>query len=121
MAFNSEVSLVQDFTHNPEELIAAMQPLRAGGATALYDAVFLAVDEKLKGQTGRKVIVVITDGDDTASKGTGNGSRRRSTNSRLRHRTEEIRANFEVLKAAEETGGFLSSRPTLDGCKPVSN
>jgi Ca-activated chloride channel homolog len=120
ISFDSEVSLVHDFTHNPEELIAAMQPLRAGGATALYDAVSLAVDEKLKDRTGRKVIVVITDGDDTAS------SARRETviQTAQKHdvliygigiRGASFDANFGVLKKfAEETGGrFFSSRPTL--------
>jgi VWFA-related protein len=39
---------------------------RAG--TILYDAVFLASDEKLRKEVGRKAIVVITDGVDTGSK-----------------------------------------------------
>jgi VWFA-related protein len=118
--FNSEVNLVHDFTHNPEELIAAMQPLRAGGQTALYDAVFIAVDEKLKGQAGRKVIVVITDGDDTASK----ARRETAIETAQKHdvliygigiRSENHDANFGVLKKfAEETGGrFFPSRPTM--------
>jgi len=120
IGFNTEVSLVQDFTHNPEELIAAMQPLRAGGATALYDAVFLAVDEKLRGKTGRKVIVVITDGDDTASK----AHQETVIETAQKHdvliygigiRGENSDANFGILKKfAEETGGrYFSSRPTL--------
>jgi VWFA-related protein len=118
--FNSEVKLVHDFTHNPEDLIAAMRPLRAGGATALYDAVFLAADEKLKGRTGRKVIVVITDGDDTAS----NAHQEKVIESAQKHdvliygigiRSANYDANFGVLKRfAEETGGrFYPSRPTL--------
>ena len=36
--------------------------------TILFDAVYLAANEKLKTEVGRKVIVVITDGDDTGSK-----------------------------------------------------
>jgi VWFA-related protein len=39
-----------------------------GEGTSLYDAVYLAVNEKLKEETGRRVIVVITDGTDTTSK-----------------------------------------------------
>jgi VWFA-related protein len=34
----------------------------------LFDAIYLAATEKLKGEVGRKVMVVITDGDDTGSK-----------------------------------------------------
>lgn len=118
--FNSEVNLVHDFTNNPEELIAAMRPLRAGGTTALFDGLSLAVNGKLKGHTGRKVMVVITDGDDTASK----ASREMVIEAAQKHdvliygigiRSENFGANFEVLKRfAEETGGrFYSSRPTL--------
>ena len=36
--------------------------------TVLYDAVYLAANEKLKGEVGRKVIVVITDGVDQGSR-----------------------------------------------------
>jgi VWFA-related protein len=36
--------------------------------TVLYDAVYVAANEKLKGEVGRKVIVLITDGMDEGSK-----------------------------------------------------
>jgi len=39
-----------------------------GGGTLLYDAVFLAADELMKKQQGRKAIVVLTDGVDHGSK-----------------------------------------------------
>jgi VWFA-related protein len=39
-----------------------------GGGTDLYDAVMLASDEILKKQTGRKAIILLTDGVDTGSK-----------------------------------------------------
>lgn len=65
--FDSEVNLVQDFTQDPEALYRALATLRAGNNTALYDAVYLAAEEKLKGEAGRKVIVVLTDGADTSS------------------------------------------------------
>jgi len=66
--FDKEVNLVQDFTEDIDRLTAALDSLRAGNATALYDAIYLAVEEKLKQETGRKVIVIITDGTDTSSK-----------------------------------------------------
>ncbi len=40
----------------------------SGGGTALYDAVFLAADELLKKQPGRKAVVLLTDGEDRGSK-----------------------------------------------------
>jgi VWFA-related protein len=41
---------------------------RGAGGTALYDAVFLAADEVLKKQSGRKAIILFSDGEDTGSK-----------------------------------------------------
>src|SRR5436309_1780669 len=35
--------------------------------TVLYDAVYLAAHDQLKGQVGRKALVLITDGDDMGS------------------------------------------------------
>ncbi|HEY3839167.1 MAG TPA: VWA domain-containing protein, partial [Bryobacteraceae bacterium] len=39
-----------------------------GGGTCLYDSVLLASDEILKKQTGRKAIILLTDGEDNGSK-----------------------------------------------------
>jgi VWFA-related protein len=93
--------------------------LRAGGSTALYDAIFLAVDEKLKSKTGRKVIVVVTDGDDTISKvGEGKAIETAQEHDVLIYgigfRSDTHGAKFGVLKKfAEETGGrFISSQTT---------
>jgi VWFA-related protein len=66
--FDADVNLVQDFTQDPDRLTSALGKLEAGTSTALYDAVYLAVNEKLKDETGRKVILIITDGSDTSSK-----------------------------------------------------
>ncbi|HEV7522025.1 MAG TPA: VWA domain-containing protein [Candidatus Angelobacter sp.] len=41
-----------------------------GGGTLLYDAVFLASDELMKKQTGRKALIILSDGDDQGSKET---------------------------------------------------
>ena len=39
-----------------------------GGGTVLYDAVFLGSDELMKKQTGRKALILLTDGEDRGSK-----------------------------------------------------
>jgi len=39
-----------------------------GGGTVLYDAVFLAADEVLKPQQGRKALILLSDGEDNGSK-----------------------------------------------------
>lgn len=112
--FDSDVNLVQDFTDDPNQLIQALKTLRAGNTTSLYDAVYLAVSEKLNGEVGRKVIVVITDGDDTSSK------LRMQDAIEAAQRNDviiygigvrgELGAKFGVLKKfAEETGGSFFS------------
>src|SRR5213596_362254 len=54
ISFDSSVDLLTpDFTDNPETLANAVNKIRAGGGTALYDAIYLAVSEKLAGQPGR--------------------------------------------------------------------
>ena len=41
---------------------------RSGGGTMLYDAVLLAADELMRKQSGRKALILLTDGVDTGSK-----------------------------------------------------
>ena len=68
MNFDRGVSLVQDFTPDIRRLSKAIGSLAIGGGTSVHDAVFLASDEKLKSETGRKAIILISDGGDTTSK-----------------------------------------------------
>jgi Ca-activated chloride channel family protein len=65
--FSTYVSQVQPFTNDERRIDAALTRLRTGAATALYDAIYLSA-EALEKRQGRKVIVLITDGGDTASK-----------------------------------------------------
>jgi VWFA-related protein len=68
ISFDSGVDLIQDFTDDPEKLAGAVQKIRAGGGTSLYDAIYLAVTQKLSGKQGRRVVILITDGDDNSSR-----------------------------------------------------
>ena len=68
ISFDSGVELNQDFTDDPEKLADAVRKIRAGGGTSLYDAVYLAVNQKLSGTPGRRIIILITDGDDNSSR-----------------------------------------------------
>jgi len=70
ITFDTRVELIQDYTDDPDQLARSMRRIRAGGGTALYDAVQVAVNRKLKDQEGRRILVMITDGDDTASRST---------------------------------------------------
>jgi VWFA-related protein len=68
ISFDSGVDLVQDFTDDPDTLSQAVGKIRAGGGTSLYDAMFLAVTEKLANESGRRVMILISDGDDNSSR-----------------------------------------------------
>ena len=85
ISFGEECELLQDYTNSARMLSQGMNGLRVssgvGGfgpgpvptagdprGTVLYDAVFLAADEKLRTEVGRKVIVLITDGVDEGSR-----------------------------------------------------
>ncbi len=65
--FDSEINLVQDFTDDFSILENAIFAIRAGGTTKLYDAIFLTVEELLRHEVGRRVVVVLSDGADTQS------------------------------------------------------
>ncbi len=65
-ALSTEISVLQEFTNKPALLSNATKQLKAAGATALYDGIYLAA-EYLRATAGRRVIVLVTDGGDTVS------------------------------------------------------
>ncbi len=84
ISFGKDSELLQDSTNSPRLLQRGLNELklntRVGGihpgpvptannqaGTVLYDAVYLAADERLRKESGRKVIILITDGEDTGS------------------------------------------------------
>jgi Ca-activated chloride channel homolog len=69
--FNDEAYLDQDFTNDVNTLREALERIDSRGGTALYDAVMLSADHLGKGaRLEKKVLLVITDGDDNESKET---------------------------------------------------
>ena len=68
--FDTGVTLLQDFTGDPNKLAKEIRRLKAAGGTALYDAIYMTCDEKLIRETGRKAIVILSDGDDESSDAT---------------------------------------------------
>ena len=65
--FDSEINLAQDFTFDIPLLEESLQEIRAGGATKLYDAVWVGVKDLLSEEVGRRVLVILSDGADTQS------------------------------------------------------
>lgn len=68
-AFNDKIEVwpTGAFTGDRNELIGLLDVLDYGNPTRLYDAIAVSLDE-LKPVEGRRVVLVFTDGDDTASR-----------------------------------------------------
>jgi Ca-activated chloride channel homolog len=56
------------FTADQEQLERALSKNKADGLTALYDAIAAALDQLKKGKWDKKVLIVISDGGDNASR-----------------------------------------------------
>jgi len=66
-AFNDKIQLSGTFTNDRDELIGALNDLYFGNPTRLNDGIAAGLDA-LKGIEGRRVVLVFTDGEDTASR-----------------------------------------------------
>jgi VWFA-related protein len=91
ISFDVNVDLLQDYTNSPRQLARAMDKAEintaggngAGGVpglgggpvpvhgtpkgTLLYDAVYMAANQKMNQESGRKAMIILTDGDDQGS------------------------------------------------------
>jgi len=68
VTFDDRVHFINEFTNNHAELERAVRSVKTGYLTSLYDAVYRTITEKMLPIPGRKAIVLLTDGVDTASK-----------------------------------------------------
>ncbi|HXC70106.1 MAG TPA: VWA domain-containing protein [Pyrinomonadaceae bacterium] len=67
--FDDSINLRQDFTDRLDLLDKAVFSVKQmGKQTALYDAVWQFCDEKMRSVSGRRVLLIVTDGDDTYSR-----------------------------------------------------
>ena len=71
--FATEVSELTPFTNKEKLIDRGLDRLRGGNATALYDAIYLA-SQRLGRKQGRKVLVLVSDGGDTAKNTTYAGA-----------------------------------------------
>lgn len=67
VAFNDSVEILSELTGDRAKLVSAVESIKSGDFTQVYEAVYSAVWEKLNDVTGRKAVIVFTDGIDTAS------------------------------------------------------
>lgn len=70
LEFDTGVTLLHDFTANPNDIAREVKNLKAGGGTSLYDAIYLISEQKMLEERGRKTIVILSDGSDLTSRRT---------------------------------------------------
>lgn len=73
IGFDTTPEVTQDFTDDAQALSHGVRMLRAGGGTAMYDAIYFACRDKLmgvdKGQiASRRAIILLSDGEDNQSR-----------------------------------------------------
>jgi VWFA-related protein len=68
VSFDDQVRVLTDFTSDRYRLRDAIRRTRTGDGTKLYDAIDLVMNQKLNLISGRKAIVLFTDGVDTTSR-----------------------------------------------------
>ena len=106
--FSDEVQVVQGFTSDLEQLKRSVASVKGGGSTKFYDALVFAANELSRTETsGRHIIIVISDGQDTSS-----------TASRKTALAEVLRSNavvFALSTKGEFSGSSLSTDPDEQG------
>src|SRR4029079_15412745 len=117
-AFSDKIQFSGEFTNDRDDLVAALKDLQFGNPTRLYDAIDASID-MLKNVEGRKIVLVFTDGDDTASrKGMGDVLDRARASETMIYaiglesefpigpgRMQRTRPDRGLRKLADETGG----------------
>ena len=128
--FNEEYFLDQDYTSQVPKLKDALERIESRGGTALYDAVVASADHlKKSGSLEKKVILVVTDGEDNAS--------RESLEQAIRRLQEENgptiytigllgdehskRARRALREMAEDTGGVAFFPKDLSEVDAIAN
>ncbi len=102
--FDSGVTLIQDFTNDPNKMAKQIRTLRAAGGTALYDAIYLSCDEKLIREIGRKAMVILSDGEDQSSKMTFDQALEMA-----------LKAEATIFSISINRGGFFGVGDTKNG------
>ncbi len=68
VSFDDDVRILTEFTGDRGRLRDAIRRTRTGDGTKLYDAVDLVINQRLNRVSGRKAVVLFTDGVDTTSR-----------------------------------------------------
>jgi len=120
VAFNEVWDVVQDFTSDAGSLTQKIDGIKAGGGTAVWDVVYYACREKLRGQPTdgpvRRVIILLSDGNDNESHVTHNEAFTMALRAGVTVyiiAPEANRAEDTLRKLAASTGGeaFFPRKP----------
>lgn len=112
--FDTGVSMIHDFTSRPTSIIREIEKLRAGGGTALLDAIYTVGREKMIRQEARNILVLVSDGQDQHSRRNLDEALKMAQSSDLviytigttRLRADHDKKGEKLLsRLAEETGG----------------
>ncbi len=128
--FNDEYYLDQDFTSNINKLKEGLEKIETRGGTALYDAVVASADHlKRDAKLEKKVIFVVTDGDDNESAETLEQAVRRLQGENgptvyaigiLEAEEHPKHAKRALQIMSERTGGIAFFPKTLDEVDAIS-
>jgi Ca-activated chloride channel homolog len=126
--FSDEYYLDQEFTADVKKLQAALEHVESRGGTALYDAIIASSDYLIKSPLQRKVLFVVTDGEDDASQTSleqavhrlqqENGPTVYAIGLLGEERARRAKRALEVV--ADRTGGIAFFPPTLDQVDEIS-
>ena len=101
--FDDEINLLQDFTDKLDLLDKAVYGVKKmGKQTALFDAVWQFCDEKMRSVPGRRVLLVVTDGEDTYSR------------ANIRDAIDIAQRTETTIFAISTKAGFLGTVPGVE-------
>jgi Ca-activated chloride channel homolog len=128
--FNDEFYLDQDFTSDINKLRQALEKVESRGGTALYDALVASWSDYLKRDTKlpKKILFVVTDGEDNASRSTLEETIRHLSEENgptvyaigLLGEEKERRARRALQTLSERTGGIAFLPKTLGEVDEIS-
>ena len=101
--FDDQINLLQDFTDRLDLLDKAVYSVKKMGTqTALFDAIWQFCDEKMRSVPGRRVLLVVTDGEDTYSR------------ANIRDAIDIAQRTETTIFAISTKAGFLATVPGVE-------
>jgi Ca-activated chloride channel family protein len=101
--FDDQIKLLQDFTDKLDLLDKAVFSVKKMGTqTALFDAIWQFCDEKMRSAPGRRVLLVVSDGEDTYSR------------ANLREAIDIAQRTETTIFAISTKAGFLATVPGVE-------